>query len=53
MLDMARESADWFAEVLTVDDTQAISAQAVERSRREYRGIFGDEAGDALIEQEY
>jgi phage terminase large subunit len=53
MLDMARESPDWFAEVLTVDDTQAISAEAVERSRREYRGIFGQEAGDALIEQEY
>src|SRR5271170_2476781 len=52
-LDMARGSPDWFAEILTVDETQAITKEAVERSRREYHGIFGEEASDALIEQEY
>ncbi|MGF6431482.1 phage terminase large subunit [Bradyrhizobium elkanii] len=53
MLDMAQSSSDWFAQVLTVDNTGAISHDAVEIQRKEYHGIYGDEAGDALIEQEY
>lgn len=54
MLDMARNDPEtWFAEVSTVTDTGAISAEAVEAQRREYHGIYGEEAGDALIEQEY
>jgi hypothetical protein len=53
MLDMARETPEWFSEVLTVDDTGAMSRAAVEAQRREYHGIFGEDAGDALIEQEY
>lgn len=53
MLDMARSTPGWFAEVLTVDDTQAIAKHIVEAQRLEYHAIFGDEAGDALIEQEY
>ncbi|BBB97209.1 MULTISPECIES: hypothetical protein [Bradyrhizobium] len=50
---MARGSSDWFAQVLTVDNTGATSREAVEIQRREYHGIYGDEAGDAPIEQEY
>lgn len=53
MLDMARQTPGWHAEVLTPDDTKAISREAVEAQRHEYHGIFGVEAGDALIEQEY
>jgi phage terminase large subunit len=53
MLDMARKTSSWFAEVLTIEDTKAISVEAVEAQRIEYQGIYGDEAGDALIEQEY
>lgn len=53
MLDMARGRPDWFWEVLTVEDTGALSPEAIEAQRAEYRGIFGEEAGDALIEQEY
>lgn len=53
MLDMAREEPSWFAEVLTVTDTGAMSHEAVEIQRREYHGIFGEDAGDALIDQEY
>jgi hypothetical protein len=58
MLDMARAEMerggnDWFAEVLTVDDTGAMSREAVEMQRREYHGIYGEEAGNALIDQEY
>lgn len=53
MLDMARKAPSWFAQVLTIDDTGAMSHAAVETQRTEYHGIFGEEAGDALIEQEY
>ena len=54
MLDMARaDPVKWYAGVLTIDDTGAISRELVEEQRREYHGIYGDEAGDALIEQEY
>jgi hypothetical protein len=50
---MARTDPSWFAEVQTVNDTQAIPLEAVEAQRAEYHAIFGKDAGDALIEQEY
>ena len=53
MYDMARNDPAWFAEISTVADTQAISHETVEAQRREYHALFGDAAGDALIEQEY
>lgn len=53
MLDMARQTPGWFAQVLSVVDTGAIAIDAVEAQRHEYHGIFGEEDGDALIEQEY
>lgn len=53
MLDMARGDAGWLTEVLTVDDTHAISRDVVEQQRKEYHALYGVDAGDALIEQEY
>lgn len=54
MLDMARLKPDvWHAEVSTVTDTKAISLSTVEDQRLEYHAIYGIEAGDALIEQEF
>ncbi len=53
MYEMARKDPAWFAEVSTVDHTQAISPETVEQQRKEYHSIYGLEAGDALIEQEY
>lgn len=47
------EPERWFAELQTVDDSGAMSLQAVEEQRRDYHALFGEEAGDALIEQEY
>ncbi len=52
MLDMARKNPQWFAEVLTVNET-GFPLSRVEEQRHEYHSIFGEEAGDALIEQEY
>lgn len=53
MLDMARSDPAWFTEVLTVEDTGAITLEAIEQQRTEYHSIYGIEQGDALIEQEY
>ena len=53
MLDMAQTRPDWFFEVLPVNVTNAMSEAAVEQQRLEYTGIFGKEAADALIDQEY
>ena len=53
MLDMAQARDDWFSEVLPVNVTNAMSEEAVEQQRLEYTGIFGKEAADALIDQEY
>ena len=47
------QDPQWHAQVLTVDDTGLISREKIEAQRREYHAIFGIEAGDALIEQEY
>lgn len=53
MLDMARNDARWFTQVLTVEDTKAISLETVEEQRKDYHSLYGQDAGDALIEQEY
>jgi phage terminase large subunit len=53
MYDMARADPDWFAEILTVDDTGMIARDIIEKQRKEYYSLFGQDAGDALIEQEY
>lgn len=52
MHDMARTTAGWHAQILTVNDT-GFPHHLVEAQRKEYHAIFGEEAGDALIEQEY
>jgi hypothetical protein len=54
MLDDARTNPKWFAEVLPVQASGgAISAEALEDSRREYIALYGETAGQALFAQEY
>lgn len=63
MHEMALRDPEWFAQVLTIEDnirlcreagvTPPISLADVEKNRAEYRALFGQEAGDALIEQEW
>jgi len=53
MRDVALASPHWFCEIATVDDTGALPLEAVETQRREYHALYGEDAGDALIEQEY
>ncbi len=53
MWQMGKDDGLWFAEIKTVLDTGAMSPAAIEQQRKEYHSVYGDEAGDALIEQEY
>jgi hypothetical protein len=46
LYNMAKQSPDWFAELLTVNDTKAITAEAIERERA--AGI-----PDSMIKQEF
>lgn len=52
MYKMALKDPDWFAELQTVEDT-GFPLDRVEKSRLLYHELYGEDAGDALIEQEY
>lgn len=52
MLQMAKASEDWFAEVLTVNET-GFPLDRVEEQRKEYHALYGQDVGDSLIQQEY
>ena len=55
MLEMAREDpANWYSEVLTVEDTGIVDAVSIERERRELIRETGDlEEANAIVAQEY
>jgi hypothetical protein len=53
MYEMAKGQADWFAELADYRATGALTEAQVDTQRQEYRSIFGEGPGDALIEQEY
>ena len=50
LLEYARSDPKWFCEVLTVDDTQAISKEVLEQERKEIIAKNGD---DSIYLQEY
>lgn len=47
------DPANWFSEVSPISSTHAIPMEVVEEQRKEYHALFGIDAGDALIEQEF
>jgi phage terminase large subunit len=53
LLEMARSDPEWFAEVSTIADTKAVSIEVMEKQRIEYHKLYGVDAGDSLIEQEW
>lgn len=53
MLDAVKNDPKWFTETLTVEDTGAISREAIEEQRAVYKGLFGAEIADLLIDQEF
>ena len=49
----AVSSDDWFAELLTVDDTGLLTPQQLESEVKEYIALYGEEEGYAKFRQEY
>ena len=53
LYELARESPDWYCEVLTPENTGVFQAPQLERIENELKGAFGVDAGEALFLQEY
>jgi len=53
MYDRARGSERWFAELLTAEQTGALTAEQLAESLAEYQDLYGIDLGLALFEQEY
>lgn len=53
MYEHARHSRDWFAELLTADDTGQLSKEALATALNEYCALYGRDVGNAQFQQEY
>jgi len=53
MFDLASASPGWFAELLTIRDTGALSKAELEEALSEYQALHGEDVGRAQFEQEY
>ena len=53
LMDMARGNPTWFAQTLSIHDTNALSAEQVEESQQEYIALYGEDMGRAQFAQEY
>ena len=53
MFEDYREDPEWHVELLKANETGVFDAKQLEVERREYVNDFGEEAGNALFEQEY
>jgi hypothetical protein len=49
----ASQSPDWFCELLTAEQTGALSCDALDEARDEYVALYGEDAGHAMWRQEY
>jgi phage terminase large subunit len=53
LVEYAKNDPQWFGQVLTVEDTQTISKDIIQRERKELRMERGDKEAEAIIRQEY
>lgn len=53
MFDMATANPKWFAEVLTIAHTGALTPEQIQESLDEYVALYGEDLGRAQFEQEY
>jgi phage terminase large subunit len=53
MLKRAQTSKDWFWEVLSIKDTEALTQAQLKEALEEYRDLYGEDMGNAFYEQEY
>lgn len=53
MFDHAMQQPEWFAELLTAEDTGALSPQQLAEALAEYQALYGMDVGTAQYQQEY
>jgi hypothetical protein len=53
MYEMAKGAPRWFAELSSIQDTGALSADAIAEAKAEYASLYGEDVGHAQFEQEY
>jgi phage terminase large subunit len=53
MASYAARTPGWFYELLTVEDTQALSQEALALALEEYKALYGIDQGEAQFQQEY
>lgn len=54
MFDRAhRDKTTWFSQLLSINDTQALSAEVLKEALEEYTDLYGEELGLSIFEQEY
>ena len=53
LYNQARSDPGWYAERLTVDDTNIFTKEQLEGERRELMALYGDNVGDGIFRQEY
>jgi len=53
MYEMAKANPRWFAEVLSIHKTGALSPAQIDESLKEYIALYGEDLGRAQFEQEY
>ena len=53
MFDRAQKNPGWFSQLLSVEDTSALTQAALNDALQEYQDLHGQELGLAFFEQEY
>lgn len=53
LYDLAKADPRWFAQVLSVHDTGALTQAQLDESLKEYQALYGIDFGLAMFEQEY
>jgi phage terminase large subunit len=53
LYDMATRDPKWFAQVLNVHDTEALTQEQLDEALAEYQALYGIDFGRAYFEQEY
>lgn len=53
LFDYASANPEWFCEKLTADDTNVFSQEQLDRIERESIGLYGEDHGRSIFEQEY
>lgn len=53
LYNQARQDPEWYAERLTVDETNIFTPKLLAKERQELINLFGNSVGDGLFKQEY